>query len=92
MTATLSRAARRLCDNPNRTDVEFASFDPAADTVVADFAALVEGAELDVNQARDTPFGCMATPADNDCAPLFDNLGLPFGGSEAGTQQFFSAE
>jgi uncharacterized repeat protein (TIGR04052 family) len=80
-----------MCDNPNRTDVEFASFDPANDTVVADFAALVEGAELDKNQ-EGTPFGCMATAADGDCAPIFDNLGLPFGGSEAGTQQFFSVE
>ena len=58
---------------------------------VADFAALVEGAELDVNQPE-TPFGCMAGPTDGDCAALFDNLGLPFPGSEAGVQQFFSVE
>jgi len=80
-----------VCDNPNRTDVELASFDPAADTVVADFAALVDGVKLDVNQPE-TQFGCMAVPTDGDCAQLFDNLGLPFDGSEAGTQQFFSVE
>jgi uncharacterized repeat protein (TIGR04052 family) len=80
-----------VCDNSNRTEVEFASFDPTADTVVADFAALVDGAELDVNEPE-TPFGCMAGPTDDDCAALFDNLGLPFAGSEAGTQQFFAVE
>jgi uncharacterized repeat protein (TIGR04052 family) len=79
------------CDNTNRMDAELASFDPATDTVVADFAALVEGAELDVNQPE-TPFGCMAGPTDGDCAALFNNLGLPFAGSEPGTQQFFSVE
>lgn len=80
-----------VCENPNHTDVEFAVFDPDADLVVADFAALVEGAELDVNQPE-TPFGCMAGPGDGDCAALFDNLGLPFDGSEPGPQQFFSVE
>ena len=80
-----------MCDNPNRTEVEFGSFDAATGTVVADFAALVDGAELDVNQPE-TPFGCMAGPTDTDCALLFDNLGLPFGGSDSGTQQFFSVE
>jgi len=79
------------CSNPNRSAAEFASFDPETDAVVADFAALVEGAALDVNQP-DTPFGCMATPADSDCAPLFDNLGLPFAGSTPGPQQFFYVE
>jgi uncharacterized repeat protein (TIGR04052 family) len=80
-----------MCDNANRTAVEFASFDPAADTVVADFESLVDGAELDVNQSE-TPFGCMAGPTDGDCAPLFDKLGLPFDGSEPAPQQFFSVE
>ena len=80
-----------VCSNPNRTQAEFASFDPAANTVVADLAALVDGAALDVNQPE-TPFGCMAGPTDTDCAQLFDNLGLPFGGSDPGPQQFFSVE
>jgi uncharacterized repeat protein (TIGR04052 family) len=80
-----------MCDNSNRVEVEFTSFDPAADTVVADFEALVEGAALSVNQPE-TPFGCMAGPTDTDCAPMFDNLGLPFAGSTPGPQQFFYAE
>jgi uncharacterized repeat protein (TIGR04052 family) len=79
------------CSSPNRVDVDFASFDPANDIVVANFAALVDGAALDENQA-DTPVGCMSGPTDSDCAPLFENLGLPFESTPAGTQQFFSVE
>jgi uncharacterized repeat protein (TIGR04052 family) len=79
------------CSTPNRVDVELESFDPAIDRVVADFAALVEGAALDENQA-DTPVGCMSGPMDSDCGPLFESLGLPFGGSATGTQSFFSVE
>jgi uncharacterized repeat protein (TIGR04052 family) len=80
-----------VCTTPNRADVEFDAFDPESDTVVANFAALVEGAALDVNQPE-TPVGCMAGPNDSDCAALFENLGLPFDGSVPGTQQFFSVE
>jgi uncharacterized repeat protein (TIGR04052 family) len=80
-----------VCTTPNRVDVELDAFDPGNDTVVADFAQLVDGAQLDVNQAA-TPVGCMAGPTDGDCAPLFDNLGLSFEGSEPGPQQFFSVE
>ena len=79
------------CAAPNRTEVELATFDPSNDRVVADFARLVDGAELDVNQPE-TPVGCMAGPMDGDWAPLFDNLGLPFAGSTPAAQQFFSAE
>jgi len=80
-----------MCSNPNRVEVDFETFDPENDTVIADFAALVEGAPLDINQ-EETPVGCMAGPTDGDCAPLFDNLGLPFDGSEPDVQQFFSIE
>lgn len=79
------------CTTPNRVDVELDAFDPERDTVVANFAQLVDGAALDVNQ-EGTPVGCMAGPNDGDCAALFNNLGLPFGGSNPGTQQFFSVE
>jgi uncharacterized repeat protein (TIGR04052 family) len=79
-----------MCANPNRVDVELPTFDPATDVVVFDFAALVDGAALDVNQ-EGTPVGCMAGPMDSDCAPLFDNLGLAFGGSvPVGPQTVFS--
>ena len=78
------------CANGNRVEVEFDAFDASTNTVVADYAALVEGAALDQNMAADA--GCMSKPADTDCGPLFANLGLPFGETPAGTQQFFSAE
>lgn len=78
------------CGNGNRVEVELAVFDPSTNIVVADYAGLVEGADLDNNQAGDE--GCMSKPDDTDCGPLFENLGLPFGGADAGTQQFFSAE
>jgi len=78
------------CANGNRTEVEFDAFDASANTVLADYEALVEGAALDQDIAADA--GCMSKPADTDCEPLFTNLGLPFGENPAGTQIFFSAE
>jgi uncharacterized repeat protein (TIGR04052 family) len=78
------------CGAPNRVVVALDTFDPDADTVVADYAMLVEGAELDVNRAEEA--GCMSKPSDSDCASLFDNLGLPFGGSTPIAQRFFSVE
>ena len=78
------------CANSNRVEVEWDTFDADANTVVADYAALVDGATLGDDQAAD--FGCMAKPTDTDCGPLFQNLGLPFGGQPGGTQSFFSAE
>ncbi len=80
------------CSTPNRVEAELDSFDPESDAIVADLAALVAGAPLEDNQP-DTPVGCMAGPTDGDCAPLFENLGLPFGGSDAsGPQTFFSVD
>lgn len=78
------------CGNGNRVLVEFDAFDVSTNTVVADYAKLVDGATLGSDQALDP--GCMSKPEDTDCAPLFENLGLSFAGSEPGTQQFFSAE
>ena len=78
------------CANSNRVEVEWDTFDADANTVVADYAALVDGATLGDDQAADV--GCTAKPTDTDCGPLFQNLGLPFGGQPGGTQSFFSAE
>jgi len=80
------------CSAPNRTEVELEGFDAGSSVISADLEALVDGAALDVNQEM-TPFGCMAGPMDGDCAPVFDNLGLPFGGEDAsGPQTFFSVD
>jgi uncharacterized repeat protein (TIGR04052 family) len=91
MTDDPSTPPEQPCTNENRVDAEFNAFDTENDTVVADMAALVDGAPLDEN-AEGTPVGCMSAPDDSDCGPIFDNLGLPFGGSEASEQQFFSVE
>ena len=80
------------CTNPNRVDVEFDAFDVDGNTVIADFAALVDGAPLDDPNLPGTPAGCMAEPTNSDCAPLFDNLGLAFDTQPGGTQTFFSVE
>lgn len=81
------------CSAPNVVVADnLGPFDPDTGTVVADFAALVAGAPLDVNQMM-TPVGCMTGPTDMDCAPLLENLGLPFGGVPApGAQSFFTAQ
>jgi len=79
------------CTNPNRVDVVFDAFDTETNKVIADFEALVDGAAIGTNE-EGTPVGCMSGLDDPDCAPIFENLGLAFGDSAAGTQQFFSAE
>ena len=79
------------CANPNRVDVEFDTFDAATNTVVADFAALVDGAPIGTNEPM-TPVGCMSGLDDPDCELILENLGLAFGDTPAGTQTFFSAE
>ena len=75
------------CANPNRPVVEIADFDPDRDVVVADLGAVLEGVDVDTNQA-DTPAGCMSSPNDSDCSPLMRNFGLTFAG-QSGQQKFF---
>lgn len=81
------------CTTPNVVRVrDLGPFDPNTGTVIADLAALVAGAPLDVNQMM-TPVGCMSGPTDMDCAPFFGNLGLAFAGQPApGAQSFFTAQ
>ena len=79
------------CSAPNRPEIELAGFDSSRDVVIADLAALLKDSNVDVNQA-DTAEGCMSSPEDQDCAPLFANLGLPFGGKPAGKQTFFRSQ
>lgn len=77
------------CTTPNELDV--AVHWHGDETVVADAAALLEDATLTANTPMTAP-GCMSTPTDPDCAPVFGALGLPFGGTPAAAQQLFSAE
>jgi uncharacterized repeat protein (TIGR04052 family) len=77
------------CRAPNRPEIEFAAFDPSRDVVVADLAALLKDSDVDGKPQTDMGSGCMSGPTDPDCAPLFANFGLPFGGKAAGPQTFF---
>lgn len=79
------------CLHDNRSDIELSGFDPSSDALVVDLAGLLEGADLDSNVA-DTPEGCMSTPEDTDCEPIFHNLGLPYGGAPSPGQRTFRAE
>lgn len=76
------------CREPNRPEIELAGFDPSQDVVIADLAALLKDSNVDTNQPH-TAAGCMSAKDDADCAPLFANFGLPFGGKPAGAQTFF---
>ena len=78
------------CSQPNRPEIELSGFDPQTQVVIVDLAALLKDPNIDTNQAG-TAAGCMSSPDDGDCAPLFANLGLPFAGSPAGKQSFFRA-
>jgi uncharacterized repeat protein (TIGR04052 family) len=82
------------CQRGNRFDVEVANFDPTGPlAVVLDVAALFSGSNLDTNQAQTAP-GCMSEGADQDCAPIFQRLGLGFGNAQANpsAQVFFRKE
>lgn len=76
------------CMDGNRPEVSV-DLDPLNDTVVADLQGLVDGSALD--NTMETAPGCMSAPTDPDCAPIFDNLGLTFGGTASTGQSFFRA-
>jgi hypothetical protein len=62
------------CTNPNRIPVKLASFDSAKQRVVLDLKPLFAGIDLGKDQGFST--GCMSGPADPECTPMFENLGL----------------
>jgi uncharacterized repeat protein (TIGR04052 family) len=89
--ASASRTeAPSACQNPNRVTVQFDRFDAANQVVVADIAALLAGANVDVNAPGTSP-GCMSFLGDADCPPVMGALGLPYGGVAApGPQRLFT--
>jgi len=86
-----SSQPRPPCKSPNRPEIRLDPFDPASDLVVVDLASLLAGSDLEHN-APSSPVLCMSDPEDPDCAPIFHNLGLPFGQRPAGVQTFLRAE
>jgi len=76
------------CSAPNRPEIRLDAFNPEKDIVIADLSALLKDTNVDINQPK-TSEGCMSSPDDSDCAGIFANLGLPFGGKPAREQTFF---
>lgn len=89
--AARTEAPSAPCRNPNRVVVRFDRFDPATQVVVADLAAVLAEANVDVNTAGTAP-GCMSFPGDPDCVPVMRALGLAYGDRPAdGPQRLFRA-
>lgn len=76
------------CTNEHRVDVTL-EMDPETGVVVADYGALLDGADLSVNVAG-AP-GCMSFPGDPDCPPVMNAFGLDYEGNASTGQNFFSA-
>ena len=83
----LGTATVRACERPNRARVALDTFDPATDTIVLDAAALFEGIDLSAD-AGGAP-GCMASPDDPECRPIFEALGLSVDDAELRPGQRF---
>jgi uncharacterized repeat protein (TIGR04052 family) len=79
------------CAFPNRAEATLMNFNVNGDVVITDLKKLLDGANVDTNQEK-TARGCMSAQNDNDCAPLFANLGLGFAGKQSLGQKFFSSE
>jgi uncharacterized repeat protein (TIGR04052 family) len=74
------------CSSPNRAIVALDDFVPGRDRIVFDFAALIEGTNLDDAEASD----CSSSPAEESCRSPFAALGINFdSGSVDGTQRVF---
>lgn len=78
------------CVNPNRPEIRLDSFVPERDSVLLDLGELFAGNAVTNNGGGAE--GCMGSPDDNDCQPVFTRLGLPFSGSPAQQQTVFSAD
>lgn len=80
------------CTAPNVPSVALGGFDPVHSVVVADLKALLSQNNIDQN-TPDTDPGCMSSPTDPDCGPLFNSLGLAFpAGTPISGQRFFRVE
>jgi uncharacterized repeat protein (TIGR04052 family) len=79
------------CANGNRAQVAFPSFNVDTNRVALDLKDLWDATDLTTNTPG-TAGGCMSSPNDADCAPIFRKLGLPFGGQAASAQTLFTVE
>jgi len=63
------------CAVGNRPEITLKGLDPDRDVIVLDVAALLAGVDLAKNMPK-TAAGCMSSPDDVDCGPMFAALGL----------------
>ena len=73
-----------FCAHANRVEVSFPTFERDSNVVLVDLAALLQDSDVDVASGA-----CTSSADDPDCAPLFGNLGLPFGQNPVAPQTFF---
>jgi hypothetical protein len=73
------------CRNPNLETVVLDGFEPDKNVVVADLASLFAHADL---LALARAGGCMSSPG-QACQPVMQDLGIAFGGEQAGAQALF---
>lgn len=83
------------CAFGNRAQIKLDGFDPDADAIAVDAAAILAG--VDVERAPDGMTdnipGCMAFPGDPECPPMMAPLGLQFeSDAPAGAQTVFSVQ
>ena len=74
------------CSNPHRVTVTFTGFDVATDVVVGDYARLLTGSDVSVNDGAP---GCMSFPSDPECAVVMNRFGLNYEGATTSGQAFF---
>ncbi len=79
------------CSRPNVATVHLSGFNPSQSVIEADLAALLADNNIDVNQPPESAPGCQSDPDDQDCIPVFRNLGLNFadGSPSPATQKLF---
>ena len=81
------------CARPNIGAINLDSFDPATNVIDVDIAALLSDSDINANQVNTAP-GCQSEADDQDCVPIFKNLGVNFsdGSPNPTSQKFFRVE
>lgn len=64
----------KSCERPNRAVFSLSDFNPETDAIVLDVAELI--ADVDLSADAGGAPGCMSTPDDPECRPVFEALGL----------------
>src|SRR5207253_126003 len=81
------------CTRPNVGAINLDHFDPTTNVIAVDVAALLSDSDIKSNQP-DTAPGCQSEADDQDCVPIFKNLGINFsdGSPNPTSQKFFRVE